>query len=379
MHANPNGAARACAVVLSGLAFLAVAAIPANAQDPNDITLRLSATTGNPGDSVEVSVALETDDIFPETFAVFLAYDGAALEPLPEAFEIIARNEFTGEPLVDNDGNTIADFSLVRLSDAVVDAGKLATFETYTDAEAVGVLVHGLNQEPIPEGVVFTLAFRILETVPDGSMTDILGLDDASDIHVPDGDGGVSRLVSSFTRTVPAESGGTNVELLTYGFENTVVIVGCIPAAAPSGVSASQDQSDAVVVSWNAVAGSNIEYRVYRGTTSSAIGAVPIGEGWQTATTFSDITALVPEVDQGDCFNPGQVSEVHYFYWVRARSQEGCESDLSATPAEGFRVRAAKSAVASLFPVPGSAEGLLVYGLALMCLIGVRRMRHGRV
>ena len=197
----------------------------------------------------------------------------AALVPLPQAYEIVARNEFTGEPILDRQGNTVAALSLVRLESAVSAAGKNATFEIYPNPGAIGVLVHGLNQNPIPAGPLFTVAFRILETVEDGSMTDILGVDPESEVHVPDAQGGVVRLESSFSRTVPDSE--TEVELLSFGFENTAVLVGCAPPTAPTGVTATTNRSDAVVVSWNAVAGANIEYRVFRFTSDSAVSAQP--------------------------------------------------------------------------------------------------------
>lgn len=382
MHANPLGAARARAVVLGILVLVAVGLLPAAAQEPDDITLRLGATTGNPGDTVEVTVDLVAGDAVPEAFALFIAHDPAALEPLPEAYEIVARDEFTGEPILDGDGNTIADFTMVRLADAVRDAGKMASFEIFEEEGAVGVLVHGINQNPIPEGRLLTLAFRIRESVPDGSMTDVLGLDTESTIFVPDGDGGVSRLESSFTRTV-TEDGESRVELLSYGFEDTAVIVGCIPPAAPGGVTATQGQGDSVAVSWNAVAGESIEYRVLRSRTSDPATATPIGAAWQAGTSFSDITARVPEVIPGECFMPEQVNEVRYFYWVRARSMEGCESELSSPPAEGYRGRAGnagKQAAAALLPGPAGSGRLLVYTVlaAALALLGFRARRPRR-
>lgn len=349
MHANPL-AAPGAGLLRNGCALaLALWAFSAAAQEPNDITLRLSATTGNPGDTVEVSVELVAGDVLPETFALFLAYDPAALVPLPQAYEIVARNEFTGEPILDRQGNTVAALSLVRLDSAVSAAGKNATFEIYPNPGAIGVLVHGLNQNPIPAGPLFTVAFRILESVEDGSMTDILGVDPESEVHVPDGQGGVVRLESSFSRTVPDSE--TEVELLSFGFENTAVLVGCAPPAAPTGVTATTNRSDAVVVSWNAVAGANIEYRVFRFTSDSAVSAQPLGEAWQTGTTFNDITARVPEIVPADCAMPDTVNEVRYFYWVKARSQEGCESPFSASPAQGHRIQSAKQVAAGVLPL----------------------------
>jgi len=383
MHVYPNGAAIARAIVLGGLMVWAAPPSPVAAQEANDITLRLTSTTGNPGDMVEVGVELVAGELLPESFGLFIAYDPEALAPVEDAYEIVARDEFTGEPLLDGEGNTIADLSLIRLSDGVTGADKTGTFQTYLEQGAAGMLVHGLNQNPIPAGPLLTMAFQILPSVPDGSMTDVMGVDEAAQVHVPDGAGGAAQLISSFTRTVPLEGGGTDVVLLTYSFEDTAVIVGCIPAAAPGGVSATQNRSDRVEIAWNAVAGENIEYRVFRATSNNPASASPIGEAWQTGTTFSDITALVPEIIPGECLMPEQINEVHYFYWVRARSEVGCESALSAPPAEGFRVQAAKQALASLWPSARGAGALLVYGLLAVALAfagrwtGCRQRSHG--
>jgi len=378
MQVNPTGAVIVRAIVLGGLFLLAVPQRPVAAQDPNDITLRLTSTTGNPGDMVEVSVELVADSVFPESFALFLAYDPESLVPVPDAYEIIARDEFTGDPILDGQGNTIADFSLIRLAQGVSDADKTAAFQVYPDPGAVGVLVHGLNQNPIPAGPLMTLAFRILSTAPDASLTDVLGVDEAAQVHVPDGSNGVAQLISSFSRTVPTNNGGTDVVEMTYGFEDTAVVIGCIPAAAPTGVTATQNRSDSVALSWNAVSGDSIEYRVFRSTTNTVASAVPIGEQWQSGTTFNDITARVPETVPGECLMPDMVSEVHYFYWVRARSEVGCESALSTPSVEGFRVQAAKSAAAILLPAADEAGRMIIYGLVALALVATA-CRRGRM
>lgn len=375
MQVYPTGAVIARAIVLGGLVALAVFQLPVAAQEPNDITLRLTSTTGNPGDTVEVSVELVADDALPESFALFLAYDPAALQPEEDAYEIIARDEFTGEPILDNDGNTIADFNPVRLSEGAADAGKTAAHQIYTGPGAIGIVVLGINQNPIPAGELLTVAFRIRDDVPDGSMTDVIGVDEAAQIHVPNGQGGADQLISSFTRTVD-NGGEPDVVLMTYDFENTAVIIGCIPVAAPTGVSATQDRSDGVLVSWSGVAGENVEYRVYRATVNNATAAVPIGAGWQSATSFLDITARVPEVTMGECLMPAEVSEVHYFYWVRARGMEGCEGDLSAQSAEGYRVQANAKQMASVLPQPADASRILVFALVVLGLgLAGRRAR----
>ena len=114
-------------------------------------------------------------------------------------------------------------------------------------------------------------------------------------------------------------------------------------------------------MSWSPVTGENVEYRVYRASTDNPASAIPIGEGWQTGTTFNDITAQVPVVMPGPCNLPGMAEPVSYFYWVRAREGEGCESALSATPAEGYRVQAKRSETAAVLPLEGAGR-LMVFG-----------------
>jgi len=70
--------------------------------------------------------------------------------------------------------------------------------------------------------------------------------------------------------------------------------------SAPTGVTASDDDSDKVAVSWSSVSGASY-YRVYRATTStgtkSALGS------WQSSLNYSDIAA---------------VADTTYYYWVVA-------------------------------------------------------------
>lgn len=333
MHSNLLGSAAARAILLAGLILWNTGVGTAAAQDLNDITLQLSSTTGNPGDTIEVVVSLIGDDILPESMVLFLAYDPEILTPLEDAYELVLRDPLSGEPILDGDGNTIANFSAVRPSENLRASGKAVDTEVYGNEGVVGVSIQGLNELEIAPGDLFTMAFAVAVDAVDGTTTDIVGVSEGSEILIPDGEGGVIVLVSSAART----DGATVVDV-TYDFEDVAVPIGCVPPAAPGGITASQNRSDSVVVSWRPVAGENIEYRVYRSRTNNAASAAPIGEGWQTEVSFSDITALLPQTTVGEgCNAPDVTTEVRYFYWVKARSEEGCESPLSATPAEGFR------------------------------------------
>jgi hypothetical protein len=361
MHWNLFSSAPSRAILLASLILWAVGVGTAAAQDRNDITLRLSSTTANPGDTIEVAVTLVGTDVLPGTLILFLAYDPAVLTPLEDAYELVLYDPLSGEPILDGDGNTIANFTAVRPSENLRGSGKSIDSEIYGDEGVMGISIQGLNDLEIAPGELITVAFSVAEGIANGTTTEIAGISEGAEVLIPDGSGGVTAVATSAARNV----GSTPVEV-TYAFEDVLVPIGCVPPAAPGSVTATQIRSDSVFVTWGAVAGTGMEYRVYRNTTNNAGTAAPIGEGWQAEATFNDITALVPEVIPGEGCNPQSVvQEVHYFYWVKARSEEGCESPLSTTPAEGFRVASgARSAAAG-----AACTGLLM----LLALSGLRR------
>lgn len=332
------GSATAPAILLASLLMWAAGMGLAAAQEGNDITLRLGSTTGNAGDAIEVTVTMEADDILPESLVLFLAYDPAVLTPVEDAYELVLRDALSGEPILDGEGNTIATFSALRPSENLRGSGKSIDSETYGDEGVLGVSIQGLNMLEIAPGELFTVAFQVAEDAAEGTTTEIAGVSEGAEVLIPDGNGGVTAVATSAARSVETSPGNFEVVDVTYRYEDVAVPIGCVPPVAPGGVTATQNRSDSVFVSWSAVAGAGIEYRVYRSTANNAATAAPIGEGWQAEATFSDITALVPEVVPGEgCNAPDTLREVRYFYWVKARSEEGCESPLSAAPAEGFR------------------------------------------
>ena len=89
---------------------------------------------------------------------------------------------------------------------------------------------------------------------------------------------------------------------------------------APSGVTASQDRTDGILVSWTASAGAT-SYEIYRSTSTSTGSATKIGTS--TTTSYNDTTAL---------------GERTYYYWVKA---VGCDDFSSRT--RGYRIRALES------------------------------------
>ena len=360
-------------MVAGVLCFSGIAA----AQTTDDITLRLDATTANAGDTVEVTLTMTINSDAPESMIVFLAYDPDTLTPKTDEYELIVRNSVTGDPVLDDNGNAITERKAVLPSDAVTGADKTVDSEVFADEGVVGVSVTGLNTTVIPEGLLFTVAFSVAGGLSNGLMTDVIGLNDDNAILVPDGSGGVVPASTSASRSVETETGAVAV---TYAFEDLVVSIGCDPPEVPTNITASQDRSDGVLIGWSAVATTGAEYRVYRNTTNNNASAVALGTVWQSSTTFTDITAQVPEVVAGDgCTTPSQVNEVRYFYWVQARTAAGCQGELSATSAEGFRVQAKQFAAAGMIPMAGVSGTSLVYGMALFLLLLWRRGRRNLV
>jgi len=82
---------------------------------------------------------------------------------------------------------------------------------------------------------------------------------------------------------------------------------------APTATASDGTYTDRVEVTWNTVPGAT-HYRVYRGTYSHPILSDPVS-GWQTATSFSDLTA---------------VTAVKYYYWIRA------SQDATGTVTTGY-------------------------------------------
>lgn len=352
MHSNLLGSATARAILLASLILWTGSGGTAAAQDPNDITLQLSSTTGNPGDTIEVRLDLVADEVLPESMTLFIAYDPTILSPVDNAFEIVVRNPLSGEPILDNEGNTVFETTPVRLESAPRDAQKQILTVLHEAQGVVAMGIQGLNENTIGEGPLVTIAFEVAADAEEGVTTEVYGVIEGEEVLLPDDNGGVSAFSTAVVRTVAGAA-----VYVTYDFEDVLVPIGCVPPAAPGGITATQNLNESVELTWSAVAGDNIEYRVYRSTTNSAASAAPIGEEWRTQATFSDITALLPQTTAGEgCNAPEVTTEVHYFYWVKARSEEGCESPLSATSAEGFR-----TGTAARFAAMGSAfAGLLL-------------------
>lgn len=367
MYRTLTGPAKAPSILLCGLLLWVANASFCAAQAQDDITLRLGATTSQPGGSVEVTVTMEAGLALPESIILFLAYDPAVLTPIEDYYERVLRNPLSGEPILDNEQNTQFIRSALNPSENLRASGKSIDSETYGDSGVIGVSIQGLNRTEITPGALLNIAFAVDAGVLDGTLTEVLGVSTGAEVLIPDGNGGVTAVSTSAARSVETPSGEFEVVDVSYRFVGVDVGIGCIAPNAPANLTATQNRPDMVFLTWNAVAGTGIEYRVFRGTTNNPAAAAPIGEGWQTAISFEDITARVPETVPGEGCNPQPIVEVvRYFYWVQARSEEGCESNLNATPALGFRTGTRTS-----------AAGALACGLLVVAALAGRRIAPG--
>ena len=122
------------------------------------ITLGVGDTVSNIGDAAEVTVSLDSGVADPATIIFFIKFDPLKLEPYADYYEIVST--VLGEPVVDNQGNTVTHLGPMRPEQSVLDAGKGVDVQTHTGVVAVSIT--GLNTAAIPEGTLLTLAFRIL-------------------------------------------------------------------------------------------------------------------------------------------------------------------------------------------------------------------------
>ncbi|MBI2431922.1 MAG: hypothetical protein HYV26_03535 [Candidatus Hydrogenedentes bacterium] len=331
---------------LLSLALLAIAGV-VHAQIVQPIRITLGSGVGNPGDTVEITLSLVSGNTPPETMVLFLNYDPDLVEPFTEFYEFI-QTDLAGNPVRDDDGNVITTTSAVRPEAAVLDADKLIQSEI--EADYISIAIVGINAVSIPDGLLATVAFRIQP-----------GTAGVESIPI-DGD----EVFSSASRgDSPGEEISIPVEMTDGAIE-----IGCVPPSAPTGLTASQNQPDAVELSWNAVAIAGAEYRVFRNTVVDINTAVPLGEGWQTETSFTDLTALAPEISGPPACPPLQeVQEIRYNYWVVVRGADGCISEFSSPPVVGFRGAATAAPAGLTAQASTAAPTLLIYGLLLFTLV----------
>lgn len=291
------------------------------------LTFTIGESTGNPGSSCEVGIDLEVGDTAPSTIVLFIEYDPDKLAPNGTYYQ------FTQEGL---EGATETVTAAARPESAITAAGKTLVCDTSLDGVMSLVILGGTTT--LGNGSLVTVAFDVLsETV--GEEIDVVVVD------------GSAATPSAGEIPINAVDGA--------------VLVGCDPADTPAGVAASQHLEDYVEVTWDAVATANAEYRVYRSETDDPATAQPLGSAWQAETEYADATAAgVPDVG-GCCPHSGDSGTI-YYYWVKARAADGCEGELSAASAVGFRT-GGKS-----YASPASVAGdplIMLAGLACIFLV----------
>lgn len=318
------------AVVLGVLFLGVILTASAPAQTVNPITLYLGEGTGNAGDTTEIPVELGVGNTRPTNLVVWLRYNPAKIQPDPNFYEFTAR-DLDGEPIRDNQGNVITSRGPVRREQNLIDAVKVVDTEIHPEG-ALGIAIQGINNLSIAPGLLLTVAFKVQPGVAENEVVALEGAEESDPVQFNQG-GTLQTAFTTANYQLPNDAQGK----LGVEMSDGRVVVPCTPPAAPTGVTATQGQADAVVVSWTAAAGTGVKYRVYRSKTNNFGDATPLGTEAQAATTFQDITAEGPVLPTGGCTCNQQATVVHYFYWVRTVSASGCESSYSTPPADGFR------------------------------------------
>ncbi len=312
-------------MLMAGL--MAVISPLAQAVDP--LTLTLGEGTANIGDTTEISLALASGGTKPAALVLFIRYNPAKVQPYTDFYEFI-KHDLDGA-VVDNQGTVVKSRSAVRPEASLDAASKLVETEIHLEG-VMAIAIVGKNSNVILDGPMVTIAFRVLSSAQENE-------------YIPlDGIGSAETAVVLTHGSAKSSAAGAALESIPVLFADGQVHVGCTPAETPAGVTATQGQTDAVVIAWSPVAEVNARYRVYRNTEENPETASPLGTGWQTGLVFQDVTAQAPVVSGGCSCSP-VYSVVRYYYWVKSQNAFGCESDFSTPAAEGYR-GAAKASLA---------------------------------
>lgn len=320
---------------------LLVMASGAQAQ-PNPITLFLGEGTANRGDTALITVELGVGNTRPANMVVWLRYNPAKIRPNTNAFEFTVV-DVEGNPIRDQQGNTITSRGAVRREQSLIDAEKQIDVEVHPEG-AMGIAIQGINGTGIAPGPILTLAFTAQQGVAENEIVALEGAEESDPVQfTSDGD-----LVTAWSSASFQSGSGATLDL-EIGISDGRIVVPCTQPLAASTVTATTDRPDAVQVSWAASPTLGVQYRVYRSETNNVSTALPLGTGPQSATTFTDVTALAPAVPASGCACNATATPVRYFYWVRTLSATGCEGPFTTPAVEGSRsVAKAASAKASI-------------------------------
>jgi len=296
------------------------------------------------GDTVEIPIDIVSEGEKPSSLFLLIKYDSELVTPAESFYEANEVDEEYGLPVIDADGNTRTSSSSVRLDKSLALLGKMADVTVFPEG-AVGILISGAPDQPIGDGLLGTLAFRAQPGVALSNVAYLRGI--SSDEPM--------ALEGDQVRSSSAQGTSGNLDV---GFtEGQIGFLACsTKPKAPKGIEVTEDFPDGVRVSWTAAEDAGIEYRVFRSKTRSVEDAEALGAGWQSSNVYVDITgtAAVPDQPSG-CFLKPNAKITHYFYWVKARAADGCESSFSHRTGPGGRggysrgPRAGKMAV-QVFP-----------------------------
>jgi len=288
------------------------------------VTLQTGAPAA-PGATSEVAVTLDwTEDTPPSTLILGMGFDRSKVTPDIAWFEAIQRNR-TGQPLKGDDGTVQVTRMPVSLAKQAVDAGKIADFNVIDAVDmpaGEGVLLVAITggKNAIPKGAFLTLAFRAAADLY-GAAT-LRGLD----TDHPAFYGANPPLISS-----AADAAGNSLPVVVQ--QGSLVVNGCVAAAAPADVRATTDRSDGVLVRWTA--GTGLEYRVFRQSGGDSE-PVPLGSGWIQGSEYLDESAPYPS-RAGGCLSTAFTPVVSK-YWVVARDRVApCPALPSGEGVEGYR------------------------------------------
>lgn len=340
---------------------LLVLAAPASFAGNDPVRITVGSGGVNPGNDVEISVHLDSGNTAPQSLILFLRYDTSRLAYDPDYYQFVTQDIF-GAPAVGSDGQPLFTRSGVRPGEVTTSAQKLVDVQEHPSG-ALGIAVFGLNSTSIQDGLLLTVALKLLPGVDDALRLDLEGVDRSDPIEpVLIGGGTASFSSASFV------SGNQEVNL-DVRFTDGFVFTACGPASStPQNVSASTTRTDGVLVTWDAVAGASTEYRVYSALSDNPAQALPLGDAWGTGNSFLDTTARFPAtlLPRG-CMRGDLEAANRQYYWVKARNAQDCESEFQGQSASGYRasakaVRDEANVVLNSFGVTAFLVLALVFG-----------------
>ncbi len=353
-----------CCIALAAVLGL----VAPGAQAAATATLELNVPS-NVGDVAEMGISLDYGDTAPAVVIVFVAFDNMRLAPATDYFETVPVDSH-GNPVRDDDGNVQAVLSSVLPAPEVAAAGKTvdveyhATFDDNVARGGIGIVVAGINAEPLPKGAILTVAFRVLSGNQSRDVVPVYGVDAGHPVII---NGAV----------VASSASDAQASKIDMAVADGSIALGCDRPVAPTGVTASQNRNDRVDVAWTGGAG--LEYRVFRSAGADPLSAQALGDAWTTDTTFQDVTAEAPAViSSPGCFKKGVYRTIPCNYWVKSRNVGGgCVSDASTPAAQGWRA-ASKAAVAAAaaWPARDPSSWLVFAAVAGIMAVCARRARR---